>query len=276
MLNCSTLTLLDELPTDGHHPMKFLCDDGNLYYCKYRINAKLEELDFLIYELACHALLRALAIPTPDIAFVKVSPGSFDPKMLQYNKRYLKPGVVCFGSQHIEGDLVRDTEAYYSPRQFSFLYNPADLIRIAVFDLWVDNIDRGRRIEGGYNYNLLTTPLEGQRQFVAFDNAFAFGGESMLRIFTPLSPIDLKNRLWSTPYYKAVVKHISVSERFTIAKECLTLCYEQAERVLTDIWEQIPVDWNPRLPLRDKLVSFLLNEPRKQQLGSLITIYNAF
>ena len=62
---------LREIPTDGHSPMKFVCSDNNVYYCKYRVNYKSEELDCLIYEVICHNLLKSLGIPTPDIALVE-------------------------------------------------------------------------------------------------------------------------------------------------------------------------------------------------------------
>jgi hypothetical protein len=64
----NTQLLIAEIPTDGHSPMYFLCDDGNFYYCKYRTQFKRSELDCLVYEMVCHHLLRRLQIPTPDIA----------------------------------------------------------------------------------------------------------------------------------------------------------------------------------------------------------------
>ena len=66
-----TLFLLVEIKTDGHSPMKFLCSDNNYYYCKYRTQFKKEELDCLVYELVCQALLKDLNIPTPEVAFAR-------------------------------------------------------------------------------------------------------------------------------------------------------------------------------------------------------------
>jgi hypothetical protein len=55
----STRDCIEELTTDGHAPVKFICDDGNLYYCKYRKKLRpAEELDLLYYELVGWELLR--------------------------------------------------------------------------------------------------------------------------------------------------------------------------------------------------------------------------
>jgi hypothetical protein len=80
--NVNTVTLLEEIPTDGHSPMKFLCDDGMIYYCKYRSGYSLNagEIDFLVYEIVCHYLLKGLEIPTPEIALVTLRKDSYKPQ----------------------------------------------------------------------------------------------------------------------------------------------------------------------------------------------------
>ncbi len=128
MHTCRTLTLIEEVPTDGHSPMKFLCDDGNLYYCKHRIRANSAELDFLAYEVVSHALLRALSRPTPDIALVQVRAGSYRSDQLRANRRFVKPGVLCFGSRALpNADLVRPS---LRERMITFLLN--DQRRMAI------------------------------------------------------------------------------------------------------------------------------------------------
>ena len=51
MVRTKTHIFLEEIKTDGHSPMKFLCLDGEIYFCKYRVSPKLEELDCLVYEV---------------------------------------------------------------------------------------------------------------------------------------------------------------------------------------------------------------------------------
>ena len=69
MLQVNTELLLAEIPTDGHSPLKFSCDDGNIYYCKYLNSMNRLEINFLAYEIIANRLLGRLDIPTPEIAF---------------------------------------------------------------------------------------------------------------------------------------------------------------------------------------------------------------
>ncbi len=65
-------------------------------------------------------------------------------------------------------------------------------VKISLFDLWVDNTDRGR----DDNYNLLVKTENDKFCFYAFDNAFAFGGERGLGIFSAKMPVYTNNKLF--------------------------------------------------------------------------------
>ena len=41
---------IEELETDGHHPLKIQADDGDIYICKYLTQLQREEIDCLFYE----------------------------------------------------------------------------------------------------------------------------------------------------------------------------------------------------------------------------------
>ncbi len=92
----NTITLLEEIPTYGHSPLKFLCDDYEIYYCKYRsgISLNQQEIDCLFYELLCHFLLLKLTIPTPELVLVNINQGSFKKEQLNYDKKYCKAGAL--------------------------------------------------------------------------------------------------------------------------------------------------------------------------------------
>jgi hypothetical protein len=77
---------IEELETDGHHPLKIQADDGNIYFCKYLTQLQREEIDCLFYELVCHSLLLWLGIPSPELAFMEVDPTHLDPSKISYNK----------------------------------------------------------------------------------------------------------------------------------------------------------------------------------------------
>ena len=92
--------LIQELETDGHSPLKFLCSDGKVYYVKYRSGKSFDktEINCLVYEMVCTRLLQLLGIPTPDLALVTVRTDSIAPGQVKINKRYIKDGIIGIGS----------------------------------------------------------------------------------------------------------------------------------------------------------------------------------
>lgn len=209
-----TRECLEELGTDGHAPVKFLCDDGKLYYCKYRKQLRpAEELDLLYYELAGAALLEQLGLECPEVAFVEVVEGSVGKGQLKQNRTHMKPGVVAFGSQHVPGDLVSDFTRFPRGRKLNLLA-PEQLIDIALFDLWVENADRGRPVDPGHNYNLLTSPRDGGLALVPIDHAFILGGEGMIRLYHPGHPRpSVEKKLFRTPMFLDVMAHLGKDRR---------------------------------------------------------------
>ncbi len=237
-----TITLLEEIPTDGHSPMKFLCNDDQVYYCKYRSSHSLnkQEIDFLVYEIICHYLLRKLDIPTPEIALVTILKDSFDPTQLHINKKYAKPGVVCFGSKELTGsNLVSGLELVNTKYEFNKYLNPDDLIRIAFFDLWTANTDRGRN----ENFNLLTRNHFDGIQINAFDHAFAFHGQRGLRTFNVQWPLETRDNLARTMYFKSIIHYIPEQDRVSIAEKIVNCAAEEIESTIDDAFAQLPEEW---------------------------------
>jgi len=210
-----TQECIAEMGTDGHAPVKFLCSDGHVYYCKYRLNeAEKRELDFLYYELAGHVLLRQLGIPSPEVAFVRITRDSFQEWQMPRNARHMKPGVVAFGSQQVLGDIVDDFVRFPKAKDLDRIIQPEDLLRIAFFDLWTGNTDRGKALRFGHNYNVLLASEGNRQRFLPVDHAFLFGGQAGLRAFTPghYRP-TVDNSLFRTPVLLDVVRHLGADKR---------------------------------------------------------------
>ena len=77
VLQKHTELFLRETKTDGHAPLVFMCNDLNIYYCKYLKSFKKEEITCLAYEVVANKLLLKLGVPTPDIAAITVSENHF-------------------------------------------------------------------------------------------------------------------------------------------------------------------------------------------------------
>lgn len=267
----NTLTLLEEIPTDGHSPMKFLCKDDRVYFCKYRSGFSLNgnEIDFLAYEVICHFLLKHFKIPTPEIALVQLVKDSFEPKDLKLNKKYAKPGLICFGSQEVKGaNLITGLELAKNRRDFNRYLNPDDLIRIACFDLWIGNTDRGR----DENFNLLSHSYLGKQRILAFDHGFAFHGESGLRTFNPEWPLETQTSLGRTTFYKSIVKHIHTRDRIREAENFVNWMSESVESVVNEAFAGLPKSWLTPPNLKNRILDFLENKSRLERIKAEVLL----
>lgn len=274
----NTTFLLEEKPTDGHSPMYFLCDNGENYYCKYRTQIKREEIDCLAYEIVCTHLLKHLNIPTPEIAFVQITKESLDLTKLKKNKRYSKPGIICFGSKEVpHSDLITGIQTIATKSQLNKFIKPYDLLKIAMFDLWVDNVDRGRND----NYNLLiqgiveTSEKDGKlkttykNQWVAFDNAFTFGGVDRIGIFNETMRPNTYNKLIISSYFKEYKKHLNKNVALNIVENFLSLNPDEIANIIDNVFQQLPAQWKISRHLKDRIFRFITSPDRIQEVKNI-------
>jgi hypothetical protein len=277
-----TRWLNKEVETDGHSPMYFLCDDGNYYYCKYRTQFKHEELDCLVYEIVCQFLLKRLHIPTPDIALAVIEKGSYEPKKLHKNKRYVHPGITCFGSKEaINTVLVSGIQGISKKSQANKFENIYDLLKIAMFDLWIENDDRGRGTKE--NYNLLLQSIRVQNKetgrttsklrWLAFDHAFAFGGVNILRTFNETTMPSTAFKLIESQYFKSFKKYFTASVYESIVENFLALQPYEIESIIQSVIAQVPAGWETPKNLGERIITFL-SDSRRIRLVKQLTIHS--
>jgi hypothetical protein len=256
-----TITLIEELQTDGHSPMKFICSDGSMYFVKYRSGKSLDknEINCLVFEMVCTTLLQKLHIPVPEQALVTINENSYFPNQLVTNRKYIKGGVIAWGSKEItHADLVKEAELIQRKNEFNKLANPGDFIKIALFDIWVDNVDRHSD-----NYNLLTKMGNGKLDFIAIDHAFSFGGLKGMKIFNSSSEPSTYKKLMVSQYFNSVVKHIDKSQRLEIAGHFLSLLTQlDIENIINGVFTQIPSQWDINPTLKNRVIEFLQSGKR--------------
>jgi hypothetical protein len=222
-----TRQAIKEMGSTGHHPVQFLCNDDHIWFCKYVLDVEdPHQTDLLYYELIGTALLRQLGIDTPDVALVRITEGSFTPEQLPNNAKHMQPGVVAFGSKRMLGDVVDDLLYYRTANEFSKLKNPEDLLRIALFDLWVANRDRGKELwdrPGQHNFNLLQTPMPGGHRLVPIDHASILGDTLELRAFHPSNlRLSVDGTLFQTRLCSSVMHHLGAEMRNRVLDDFLT------------------------------------------------------
>jgi hypothetical protein len=265
-----TELLIKEMETDGHAPLKFLCDDGNTYFCKYRITMNKEEMDCLAYEVVAHFLLKELKIPTPEIALVKITDDTLNKELIVKNRR-LQANDICFGSKEIRpSSVLNDFVRISGKRDFNRILNPEDIIRIALFDLWVNNTDRGRDIKPGYNYNLLVQQAGSYEKIIAFDHGFIFGGLNSIGIFTKNFPSSMDNKIHLTPYYKDVIKYIDHTKFNKIVEDFVISLSHNYDTGIQHIIALLPKAWNLSLNLDKRISDYLGSQERIQRAMEII------
>lgn len=249
------------METDGHSPLKFICDDGAVYYVKYRSGKSFDkyEIHCLVFEMICTRLLQRFHIPVPDQALVRIAEDSYVPGQVIANKRYIKHGIIGWGSKEIErADLVKEIELLQKRKEFNKLLNAEDLIRIAIFDMWVDNVDR----HSG-NYNLLTKIEDGKLKIITIDHAFAFGGLRGMKIFHAATQPVSYRKLIESQYFRSVVKHFTKKERLEITSQFLSLISElDVTNIVHEVFTQIPTDWGTDPALKKRIIDFLQSKQR--------------
>lgn len=268
MHQATSLQLIEEIQTDGHSPAKFLCDDGKVYYVKYRSgnSFKQYEINCLVFELVCTRLLQELRIPTPELAFITIDGNSISEGQLKINKRYLRDRIIGLGSREIIGaDILTQIEIIKDKREFNTLLNPADLIRIGIFDMWVDNRDRRED-----NYNILIRELDDKQEFIAIDHAFCFGGLRGMRSFNATQKPSAFGKLPTCGYYHSVIRFIGRdlttihAQNFVTSLQRLSL-----DTIIHEVFSTIPMTWQADSELEQRIVDFLSAPERIQVLQSI-------
>lgn len=264
--------LIEEMSTDGHSPLKFLCDDGEVYFCKYRTAIDTLEMNCLAYEFVCSSLLSELNIPTPKAELVTVGEGSLDSTKTKRNK-YVRVGYQCFGSAEVKDtSVLNDFSIIDTKNEFNRILNPDDLIRIAIFDMWVNNVDRGREFEEGrYNYNLLLQQVDKKERIIAFDHGFTFGGIGQIGIFNPKISTPSDNKLHKTPYYQSVVRFITPTELLKIVDDFVNLLCNDYSNIISKSIVSLPKEWGLLPNLEERMIAYLSHRDRLEKIRDVIT-----
>ncbi|MDQ3099907.1 MAG: hypothetical protein M3R08_00850 [Bacteroidota bacterium] len=266
-----------EESTTGHHPVQFKCNDDNLWFCKYVLDVDdPHQTDLLYYELIGTTLLKQIGIKTPDAALVRITKGSFTSEQIPNNAKHMLPGVVAFGSKRMPGDIVDDFLQYRTSRDFRQLKNPEDLIRIALFDLWVANMDRGKELSfagrpNQHNFNMLTSPEKGGHRLIPIDHASILGNSLFLREFSPDNiRIDVDGKLLGTDLFKGVCDKLGTTKRNKVIDEFFLTSIPSTSP--DDLFATLDVArpyWPYPPDFAARLTNFLWNEDRLSRVEAV-------
>ena len=256
-----TLNLIEEIGTDGHSPLKFQCEDFAVYYAKYRsgVSLKTEEIDCLFYEVVCKRLLDALKVPTPDLVIIEIAANSFKKEQLDKHKKFCKPGALYLGAKEIKNvDVVQSISPIQNKRVFNQLHNPYDLVKIALFDLWVNNCDRGR----SDNYNLLIQHNGKSSTYYAFDHAFCFGGLAHLRMFHSTLPFNTQDKFHKSSYFRKILPFLDKQKAKIIVDNFISLTSNEINLIISEAFDDCPEKWQIPVSIKQRVLAFLTEQSR--------------
>ncbi|KAB2908338.1 MAG: hypothetical protein LC102_03595 [Ignavibacteriales bacterium] len=255
----------------GNKPFLVRTKDMRVFICKM---SKGEGTYLVENELIASFLLGKWGLKCPEYAIMSLKEDyNFKKNGIEYNLKI--HNQFGFGSRQISGayDYILPPSSIITNKEIDsnvdfFL----DLLKIGLFDIWVENIDRR-----GKNFNLLVTESNKKRNIHPFDHELTFAPVIFNTEITRYQYFELYNTIEGTIF---AVKSVEMSLRNPairafIEKEFINYfnlsvekCQEGFEKFITDIAEYVDLDYCK------KVGSFLFDKKRNsgvlKKLGEFI------
>jgi hypothetical protein len=232
-------------------PVLILCDDFNFYVCKYNRWPNTTAFRLLQeYLAACFA--KTWKIATPSFEFVKINPSHVE------DIPGLQPAFFqapCFGSLYSKKYAELDEfYAQISGNEKNRFKYKTELLKIALFDIWLANEDRKFN-----NYNLLINVEDGNR-FVPIDHEAIFNTGNLNKGLALLTEED---SLITTGITKGLFSRKELLNRKyleDIQNECY-FCIQECERNSNNFLNEVPLQWHINIAdIKHHLQNYLFHD----------------
>ena len=147
----SIQSIIKKYDTQGSSPVLIMANDLNQWVCKYR------DVNQLFNELLAYQFAKIWQINIPEGAFIEIDYEKHI-KPLE-DKRGLERRFFereCFGSLFLQNAIEVNKTILTDKDIIRRIKNKNDLLKIALFDIWLSNEDRTFN-----NYNLLLQAIKG-------------------------------------------------------------------------------------------------------------------
>lgn len=217
------------------NPVQVIADDVRDYVAKH--NGGQEPCTRLRNELLAHAYAGIWGLPKLDASLLKVDPAHVG----QHIGRTCQPAYfkhTCFATHYRKGSTeftqFLDQVSNYESKRF---HNRHDLLKIALFDIWLANDDR----TGGHS-NLLVTADEEGHTIRVMDHESIFNTNGIER---PLTLLTLEDSILMHPAMRPLLGK-EFNKDSALASELVrnfylwaTTCKQQTDEILS----YLPADW---------------------------------
>lgn len=260
------LSLLSEIHTTGHSPLKIVAEDNEVYFTK-NYEGKLPAY-YLTSEIICHYFLTIWQIPTPNITLLELNAKVLKEYLDTFSKRHkaFYYDIPAVGSLLVIGQIM-ELNSIAEPMEninIDKIENKEDVWKIALFDIWVENDDRKPS-----NPNMLRQQVDYNTiKLYALDHAFCFNSLK----YKDLNPNygitqSFNDNILYTELAKYLLKNHKDDEKFkntvtSFFQEKITLCKQYFET----IWNFIPIEFGLDEQDRIKLFDFLFHNQRNQEV----------
>jgi len=245
-----------------HSPLLVLTEDYDEYYLKTPANSS-PELS-IINEFLCTNLLHYWQISSPDANILIVDPSIIDRTLSSnHKKEYFKRS--CFGSKSVM-DSTEFTVAMSlsSKHDYNKFKRPDDILKIGLFDIWVENDDRKPS-----NPNLLIKNDDQGIEFYPIDHAFIFG----TRKYTDLNPsldlaVSFNDSILYTDFAQKVYEYTlkDNSDWLVEIREYFYLAIDNCKINYKAIIKSLPPDLGFTKKDGESLFDFLFSDERNKKV----------
>ena len=254
------VSIQEKINTAGSEPLRLICDDYETYYVK---NHQLgNPASTIINEVLCHFLLKQWDINTPEIALINLEPASIR-KDYGYKHKPIYYNRLAFGSKELEASFdiskIIDIKGKVDYRK----YHSAEMFaHIGLFDMWVDNEDRGPELK-----NLMIYETDGRYNFLAIDHAAAFRtGAYETLTFNEFYPTE-DNFLLQSGFFKGLKSILNNDNQWIRNEEekyylYITRCKQEFSKIAL----LIPPEWGFTKKYETLVSDFLINQDRNKQV----------
>jgi len=215
----------------GDRPVLVLCSDMQEYVCKYALGGNATNL---FCEYVAASFLHVWQLPVPDFTFVKLNYEHV--KHFGVPKHYFDK--TCFGSKYSRfyQELTHFTDLPDIKKQKGYSENRDNLLKIALFDLWIANEDRN------YNNLNLLIDVQDNYNFLPIDHGAIFNTRSM---DWQMSLLTENECLTDIPLIKLLFQNTDFNRDYIQnLKEYFYLCTLECKKNFDEILKLIPPDWN--------------------------------
>lgn len=244
-----SITSIQKVIHTNRKPVVVLASDFNEYLCKHSMHTP---ANYLFYEFLANRFLKLWGLNVPDMAIVDINPEHLKTDHYYSNLQPASFNIPTIGFEYLNNsdEVNQLTTASFTSRAKKFFVEKGDLMRIALFDVWMANEDRNQN-----NFNLLiVSEPNGHFSFYPIDHEMIFNSGNIDKGLVELTPED--SIVTSTLFNALILKHSkrkSVDTLLVTANEyyfCIEKCNDQLDEILQDI----PTAWKIDLQLMRSLI----------------------